>query len=155
MFFSSIITENKCPILIILPYFYFNFFYSFVIISWVNEWILSKFGNMSYNVLVLRHTTCVHLIWQVWVLTSTIMCFSHPGLQRLASLAFELKNKLRWFLVTTFHLFSFIFCNCYLAAPRPTLAHYQGDSLTHSMLITVFYIFDPKVTGCLIMRLGP
>ena len=28
------------------------------------------------------------------------------------------------------------FFNSYLAAPRPTLGHYQGGSLTHPMLIT-------------------
>ena len=28
------------------------------------------------------------------------------------------------------------FFNCYLAAPRPTLGHSQGDSLTNSMLFT-------------------
>ena len=33
--------------------------------------------------------------------------------------------------------FFFVF-NCYLAAPRPTLDHSQGDSLTIPMLITVF-----------------
>ena len=49
----------------------------------------------------------------------------------------------------------FFFFNCYLAAPWPTLGHYQGDSLTHLMLITAFYIFDPKVTGSLVARLGP
>ena len=48
----------------------------------------------------------------------------------------------------------FFFFNCYLAAPWPNLGHYRGDSLTHPMLITVFYIFDPKVTGSLIARLG-
>ena len=37
-----------------------------------------------------------------------------------------------------------------MAAPRPTLGHYRGDSLTHPMLITAFYIFDPKVTGSLV-----
>ena len=51
---------------------------------------------------------------------------------------------------------SFFFFNCYLAAPRPTLGHYQGDSLTHPMLITAFfYIFGPEVTGSLVARLGP
>ena len=30
-----------------------------------------------------------------------------------------------------------------------------GDSLTHPMLITAFYIFDPRVTGSLVARLGP
>ena len=45
--------------------------------------------------------------------------------------------------------------NCYLAAPWPTLGHYQGGSLIHPMLITVFYIFDPKVTRSLITRFGP
>ena len=49
----------------------------------------------------------------------------------------------------------FFFFNCYLAAPRPTLGHYRGDSLTHPMLITAFYIFDPRVTGSLVTRLGP
>ena len=41
----------------------------------------------------------------------------------------------------------FFFLNCYLATPRPTLGHYQGDSLTHPMLITAFCIFDLGVTG--------
>ena len=35
----------------------------------------------------------------------------------------------------------FFFFNCYLAAPRPTLGHYWGDSLTYPMLITAFYMF--------------
>ena len=43
------------------------------------------------------------------------------------------------------------FFNCYLAAPRPALGHYRGGSLIHPMLITVFYIFDPKVTGSLVL----
>ena len=48
------------------------------------------------------------------------------------------------------------FFNCYLAVPRPTLGHSQGDSLTNLMLITAFlYMFDPKVTGSLVTRLGP
>ena len=32
----------------------------------------------------------------------------------------------------------FYFFNCYLAVPRPTLDHSQGDSLTNPMLITAF-----------------
>ena len=48
-----------------------------------------------------------------------------------------------------------IFFNCYLAAPQPILGHKWGDSLAHLMLITAFYIFDPKVTRCLVIRLGP
>ena len=53
-------------------------------------------------------------------------------------------------------IYSFFFSfNYYLAAPWPTLGHYGGDSLTHPMLITVFYIFDPRVTGSLVTRLGP
>ena len=31
----------------------------------------------------------------------------------------------------------------------------DGDSLTHAMLITAFYIFDPKATGSLLVRLDP
>ena len=53
-----------------------------------------------------------------------------------------------------FFLFFFLF-NCCLVAPRPTSGHYRGDNLTHPMLITAFYIFDPKVTGSLVARLGP
>ena len=34
--------------------------------------------------------------------------------------------------------FFFFFFNCYLADPRPTLSHSQGDSLTNTMLITAF-----------------
>ena len=30
----------------------------------------------------------------------------------------------------------FIFLNCYLAAPRPTLSNYQGGSLTHHIVCT-------------------
>ena len=38
-----------------------------------------------------------------------------------------------------FHaIFFFFFFNCYLADPRPTLGHSQGDSLTNPMLITAF-----------------
>ena len=44
----------------------------------------------------------------------------------------------------------FFFFNCYLAAPRPTLGHYRGDSFNHPMLITAFYIFDPRVIGSLV-----
>ena len=50
----------------------------------------------------------------------------------------------------------FVFCNCYLAAPRPTLGHYLRGSLTHPILVTTFFrIFDPEVTGSLLTRLGP
>ena len=34
--------------------------------------------------------------------------------------------------------------NCYLAAQQPTFGHYQGDSLTHPMLITAFLQFQPE-----------
>ena len=32
----------------------------------------------------------------------------------------------------------------YLAAPRPTLGHWQDDKLTHSMLITACFLIRPK-----------
>ena len=51
--------------------------------------------------------------------------------------------------------FEIFFFNCYLTAPLPTLGYYRGGSLTHPMLITVFYIFDPRITRNLITRLGP
>ena len=39
---------------------------------------------------------------------------------------------------TTMRYRIFFFFNCYLADPRPTLGHSQGDSLTNPMLITAF-----------------
>ena len=47
------------------------------------------------------------------------------------------------------------FFNCYLAAPQPTLSHYQGSSLIQLMLITVLSHFWLRVTKCLITSLGP
>ena len=38
----------------------------------------------------------------------------------------------------------FIFLNFCLSAPRPTLGHYQGDSLTHPVLTTAFQQFQPE-----------
>ena len=37
-----------------------------------------------------------------------------------------------------------IFFNCYLADPRPTLGHSQGDSLANPMLITTFELIRPE-----------
>ena len=31
-----------------------------------------------------------------------------------------------------------------MAIPRPTLDHYQGDCLTHPILLTGYYLFQPK-----------
>ena len=39
--------------------------------------------------------------------------------------------------------FLFLF-NCYLTAPRPTLGHFQGDSLTNPRLITAFYLMSTR-----------
>ena len=46
--------------------------------------------------------------------------------------------------------FFFFFFNCYLADPRPTLGHSQGDSLTNPMLIAAFYLIRPEGQGALI-----
>ena len=37
-------------------------------------------GKAHHNVLRMRHTTGVFLIWHVWGRTSAIARFSHPGL---------------------------------------------------------------------------
>ena len=39
---------------------------------------------------------------------------------------------------------SFLFFNCYFAAPRPTLGHYREGSLTHLILITCVLHIRPK-----------
>ena len=41
------------------------------------------------------------------------------------------------------YIYIYIF-NCYLADPRPTLGHSQGDSLTNPMLIAAFYLIRPE-----------
>ena len=41
-----------------------------------------------------------------------------------------------------------------MADPRPTSGHYRGDSVTHPMLITVFYIFDLSVPGSLKLQIN-
>ena len=53
------------------------------------------------------------------------------------------KTSVTQFLIIHLQDPSIIF-NCYLAAPRPTLGHYRGDSLTHPMLITVCLHIRPE-----------
>ena len=55
----------------------------------------------------------------------------------------DVKNNFNMSCVDKSHTCAF-FLNCYLAAPRPTLGHFRGDSLTHLMLITVFLHFWPE-----------
>ena len=61
--------------------------------------------------------------------------------------------------ISSIHLISQIACFLieifigYFASPRPTLGHYQGDILTHLMLITAFYQFRPD--DRLVTGLGP
>ena len=46
--------------------------------------------------------------------------------------------------VLTNHIHVYFLFNCYLAAPRPTMGNFWGDSLTHPMLITAFLNFRPE-----------
>ena len=48
------------------------------------------------------------------------------------------KQSFPTLIVNWFHT-RFLFFNFYLPAPKSTLGHYRGDSLTHPMLITGFY----------------
>ena len=52
-----------------------------------------------------------------------------------------------------------VFVNWYISpffeAPQPTLGRYQGDSLTHLVLITAFLQFQPKGHWEVRTRLGP
>ena len=41
-------------------------------------------------------------------------------------------------------IYFFIYFNCYLTVPQPTLGHSQGDSFTNPMLITVFVHIRPE-----------
>ena len=80
---------------------------------------------------------------------------TEQAVQGLQAFAFCIVNVNSTVVFKHFEDFDLIFFNCYLAAPQPTLHHYQGDSLTHLMFQSlVFYIFEPKVTGSLVKRLG-
>ena len=48
-----------------------------------------------------------------------------------------------------------IFFKLLFGCPTANFGPLSRGSLTHPMLIAVFYIFDPKVTGSLVTRLGP
>ena len=39
-----------------------------------------QMANMPYNVLDVRHTACVFLIWRMWARARSIACLSHPDL---------------------------------------------------------------------------
>ena len=54
------------------------------------------------------------------------------------------KLKLAAKIFCVYSFLKYIFFNCYLAGPRPTLSHSQGDSLTNPMLITAFYLLRPE-----------
>ena len=41
-------------------------------------------------------------------------------------------------------LLEFVFFNCYLAVPQPTLGHSQGDSFTNPMLIAAYVHIQPE-----------
>ena len=82
---------------------------------------------------------------------TSCLCFRLASLYSVSYFFFLYQSPFSSLCSFWFHFFF----NCYLAAPRPNLGHYRGDSLTHPMLITAFYNFDPKVTGSLVARLGP
>ena len=55
------------------------------------------------------------------------------GSLRISSLEVNTEKKLK-----TIYLFIYLFFDCYLVAPCPTLGHYLDSSHTHLMLITAF-----------------
>ena len=68
-------------------------------------------------------------------------------------------KKVKFNIITRYFFNFFI---CYMAAPKPTLAHCCGGSLTHLILVKVlchwslsFFIGRPKVTGSYEMVFSP
>ena len=55
-----------------------------------------------------------------------------------------LVNHLFEYLMNIFATCSYYFFKYYLAAPRPTLGHYRGCSLTHPMLLTCVLHIRPE-----------
>ena len=88
--------------------------------------------------------------------------FIHPArihIQHYQSLFFwnfnNISTDVRRNISVNFCLFAAFF-NYQLTFQRPTLNHSRADSLTSSMLITgSCTIFDPKVTGNLLVRFTP
>ena len=81
--------------------------------------------------------------------TQYIYYFSHPLFFLLSAIAreddeFDILRR----------ILDLIFCSCYLASQRPTFGHYQGVSLTKSILISALKQLWPDVNGNLIAKLG-
>ena len=55
-------------------------------------------------------------------------------------------------ILMSYEIVIFYFFQLLFGCPQPILDHYRGDSLTHPMLITAFWYFDPKVTGSLFIQ---
>ena len=51
------------------------------------------------------------------------------------------ENLEEWFYIISSPFYFFI---SYLDAPRPTLGHWRGGNLTHSMLIIALYLIHPE-----------
>ena len=80
---------------------------------------------------------CFFLLVFEWLVIKNGCSLLDQGILKLA-LSQESFDGMSWF----FACFSFFFN--YLAVPRPTLCHSQGDSLTNLMLITVFVHNQPE-----------
>ena len=79
------------------------------------------------------------------------------GCKMVASFFFLSKNNFKFGVEheVVYYFPSVYFFNQFFGCPWPTLGHYGEDNLTHLMLITALFNFDPRVTGSLVTRLGP
>ena len=91
---------------------------------------------------------CIYNISKKKLEMKLIFCMQiNIGFLQVDSNTFGIKVSYRMILSLLMGMIKHSYFNCNLAAPLPTSGHYQGDSLTHLMLITAF--------GSLITSLGP
>ena len=119
--------------------------------------------RMSIQIFLLFKFLCTNLAWikilrnsstifrsshqrcSIKKLFLKILCYAQESTCAVFSFLLKLQDfrpltaLKRDFKTDIFLWISDFFCNCYLAAPQPTLGHSQGNSLTNPMLITAFY----------------
>ena len=83
---------------------------------------------------------CMHVCTYVCM----YVCMYNVCVMYIYDTNITIKNFLETFILLHLYWRQNTFFNCYLAAPRSTLGHYGGGSLTHPMLITAFLHIWPE-----------
>ena len=97
--------------------------------------LMYKICNLDFTLQFFTGCYCCDAL----CVSSFLICFRISSYETII-------NKTLWIFID--------FIDCNLADPQPTLGNCWGGSLTHSMLIMSYFIFDPKATVSRVKRLG-